>query len=77
MGVCYKLLGCSDCHFLSLFLKKYLFVYLAVPGLSYSMWNLWLQHVGSSSLTRDRTQAPCIGVWSLRHWTTREVPDLI
>ena len=33
-----------------------------------------LQHVGSSSLTRDRTQAPCIGAQSLNHWTTREVP---
>ena len=30
-----------------------------------------LRHVGSSSLIRDQTQAPCIG--SLSHWTTREV----
>ena len=27
-----------------------------------------------SSLTRDRTQNPCIGRWNLSHWTTREVP---
>ena len=33
-----------------------------------------LQHVGSSSLTRDWTQAPALGVWNLSHWTTREVP---
>ena len=28
-----------------------------------SLWNVnsWLQHVGSSSLTRDRTQSPCTG----------------
>ena len=32
-----------------------------------------LQHVGSSSLTRDRTIAPCIGTY----WTTREVPKHI
>ena len=31
------------------FLKIYLFIYLAVPG-----------HMGSKSLSRDQTQAPCI-----------------
>ena len=31
------------------------------------MWDL-------SSPTRDQTHAPCIEVWSLNHWTTREVP---
>ena len=35
---------------------KYLFVYLVVPGLNCGM------HVGSSSLTRDQTQAPCTGI---------------
>ena len=30
--------------------------------------------MGSSSLTRDWTQVPCKGAWSLSHWTTREVP---
>ena len=32
-------------------------------------------HAGSSSLTRDQTQAP--GAQSLTHWTTREVPSLV
>ena len=32
-----------------------------------------MQHVGSSSLTRDRTWAPAQGTWSLSHWTTRKV----
>ena len=27
-----------------------------------------------SSLTRDRTLTPCMGKWSLSHWTTREGP---
>ena len=27
-----------------------------------------------SSLARDWTCTPCIGRWSLNHWTTREVP---
>ena len=37
-----------------------------------------LQHVGSSSLTRDGTLGPPVsGVWSLSHWTTREVPQLV
>ena len=31
-----------------------IFVYLAAPG-------LYLHHVGASSLTKDQTQAPCIG----------------
>ena len=30
-----------------------------------------------SSLTRDRTQVPCIGRWILNHWTTREVPSAL
>ena len=44
------------------FFNKYLFIYLAVQCLSCSTWNLQplLQYVGSSSLTRDQTQAPCI-----------------
>ena len=29
---------------------------------------------GLSSWTKDRTHSPCIGRWSLNHWTTREVP---
>ena len=43
------------------FLKKYLFIYLDLK--SRSTWDpeSSLQHVGSSSLTRDGTQAPCIG----------------
>ena len=60
--------------FLVLFI--YLFIYLAAPGLSCSTWALccstrdlfscgmWALSCGiqgSSSLTGDRTQAPCIG----------------
>ena len=33
--------------------------------------------MGSSSLTRDQSQFPCIGMGRLSHWTTREVPLLI
>ena len=35
-------------------------IYLVVSSLSCSVRDLSLQHVGSSSLTRDRTTAPCI-----------------
>ena len=35
--------------------------------LTCSMWDL-------SSPTRDQTQAPALGVQSLIHWTTKEVP---
>lgn len=43
------------------FLKKYLFIYLDLKSLSMRDPQSSLQHVGSSSLTRDGTQAPCIG----------------
>ena len=33
-----------------------------------------MRHVGSSSLTRNRTWAPTLKAWSLSHRTTREVP---
>ena len=39
-----------------------------------SMRGLWLQHVGSSSLTTDQTRTPCIGgTLNLSHEATREV----
>ena len=30
--------------------------------------------MGSSSLIRDQTQAPALGVQSPRHWIAREIP---
>ena len=30
-----------------------------------------------SSLIRDQACAPCIGKWSLNHWTAREVPSFL
>ena len=54
---------------MSIFLKKYiLFVYLAAPGLSYSMWDL----VPSPGIELG---PPALGAWSLSHWITREVPE--
>ena len=35
----------------------------------FDMWNI-------SSPTRDRTHAPTVEVWSLNHWTTREIPEV-
>ena len=58
-----------------LFRPNYFLKYLAVPGPSLwhiAFFKLW--HVGSSSLIRDRTWAPCTG--SLTHSITREVPRL-
>ena len=67
------MLGIQVSLYSSHFLKciYHIFIYLAVPGLC--LWHI-LWHVGSSSLTRDRTQAPALGVWSLKCWTMREVP---
>ena len=47
--------------------------YFPVPGLSCGMQTLSIC-VGSSSLTRDGTLAPCIGSEGPRHWTTRKIP---
>ena len=44
-------------------------IYLAVLGFSCGMWDL--------VLTRNQTHAPCLGVQSLSHWTTREAPKYI
>ena len=48
-----------------LLLFIYLFIYVAVPGLSCGMQGLLfffkLWHVESSSLTRDRIPVPCTG----------------
>ena len=48
------------------FLNVYIFIYLSASGLSCGIQDLQLQcvnsqlqHVGSNSLTRDRTQVPC------------------
>ena len=49
---------------LNLFIKKKKkSICLAAPDLSCGMWHLHslLQHVGSSSPTKNQTQAPCIG----------------
>ena len=41
--------------------------HLCCPGLA-APWHV------EYSWTRDRTHVPCIGRWTLNHWTTREVP---
>ena len=69
-----------------------MFIYLAVPGLKCSTQDLRspLWHVGSSVACTpflaargiqfpDQGQPgpPALGVWSLSHWTTKEVPRTI
>ena len=51
-----------------------IFLHLVALGLSCGLWALQLQHAGSGSLTRRQTWPLALGVWSLSHWTTREVP---
>ena len=55
-----------SCCFLYLFFKK-TFIYLAVPGLSCGRWDLV---PGPGREPRP----PALGVQSLGHWTSREVP---
>ena len=68
----------------------HLFVCLAAPGLHcgtrhlgsslrlakslVAAYKLLVAVCGSSSLTRGQTQPPTLGVWSLSHCTTMEVP---
>ena len=35
-----------------------------------------MEHVTSSFLTRDQTQPPALGAWSLSHWTTSGAPKI-
>lgn len=53
-------------------------MYLAALGLSSGTPEpqALLVHVGSRSVSRHQAQAPVLGVWSLSHWTFREVPGL-
>ena len=65
-SACYKAsLSCEQSSWggLAEWGDTYLFIYLAALGLSCSTWHLHslLRHVKSSSLTRDLTQAPCLG----------------
>ena len=61
------------------FFKKFILYYLAALGLSCGTWDFQssVQPVGSNSLTRDQTQAPVLGVQSLSHLTTKEVPNFL
>ena len=53
-----------------------IFFPLAVPGLCWGTWDpfvvVYEQHVGSSSLTRDRPGPPEMTAQSLSHWTPRK-----
>ena len=48
------------------FFLKYLFIYLAAPGLS----------CGMQALTGIKPRPPALGMQSLNHWTTRDAPVL-
>ena len=50
------------------FFLIFIFIYLAAPGLSCSMWDLvpWPE---------NEPRPPALGAWSLSHWTTSEVPE--
>ena len=53
-------------EFVTILLLFYVLVFFCLKG----MWHL-------SSLTRDRTHAPCIGRQTLNYWTAREVPAFL
>ena len=75
----------SLCFYLFIFKNIYLFIYylfLAAAGLSCSPQDLQLWHVGFLVVAcmwdlvpwrGVKPGCPALGVWSLTHWTTREV----
>ena len=53
------------------------YIYLFMWHLLFAcLYFLWLWHVGSSSPPRVESRPPALGVWSLSHQTTREVPGM-
>ena len=61
----FKMFWCGP--FLKSLLNLSQFCFYVLTFWPWDMWDL-------SSPTRDHTCNPCIGRWSLDHWTTREVP---
>ena len=75
---------CGDRYFLRFFRKCTIFK-VFIEFLQYSFCYktetiflvFWPQGVWDlSSLTRDQVCVPCIGRWSLNHWTASEVPKI-
>ena len=62
--------------------KVYLFLFgctgliCSTWGLRHSLWHTGSLVVACGILTKDQTQAPPMGTWSLNHWATREVSKL-
>ena len=54
--------------------ERYTPFFFGSSGFLVVAYGFLVQHVGSSSLTRDWTLTPALGAWSPSHWTTREVP---
>ena len=53
---------------------KYLFTYLAAPGLSWGPWTLSCSMWDPVLQPGIEARTPALGAWSLSHWTTREAP---
>ena len=54
------------------------YLYLAAPGLSCSMWDLFGYSVQDLvPWTGIEPQPPALGLRSLSHWTPRDVPAVI
>ena len=51
---------------------EFVTILLLFSGFGFLAQGIW----DVSSPTMDQTCTPCIGRWSLNHWTTREVPTL-
>ena len=51
---------------------EFVTILLLISVFIFQLWGVW----DLSSPTRDGTCTPCVGRWSLNHWTAREVPIL-
>ena len=83
--VSYSLYLCNTLYYLFSFKKIFFFFgvdhFYSLYWISYNIASVcyvcifWPQGTWDLSfLTRDWTLSPCIGRWSLNHWTAREVP---
>ena len=56
-----------------------IFIYLALSGLNCDLWDLGLLSGFERGLSALETQSKYVSpiCQSLRHWTTREVPDIL
>ena len=74
-GTLSVIIVCSEWFFFFTIFKVYWICYNIASAWCFVFWSQGVWDL--CSLTRDWTCNPCIGRWSLNHWSTGEVPSMI